>query len=81
MLLSMPLHGVDLEITGVSAKARHKYGEKLTELASRYNMELVYFQQFEEDPNFFADHLDHPGAKGWALYNKELDEFFHQATN
>lgn len=81
MLLSMPLHGPDLEITGVSAEARRKYGEKLTELAARHSVELVYFQQFEEDPAFFADHLDHPGAKGWALYNKELDEFFHQATN
>ena len=81
MLLSMPLHGADLEITGVSAKARHKYGEKLTELASRYNMELVYFQQFEEDPTFFADHLDHPGSKGWVLYDKALDDFFHRNTN
>ncbi len=81
MLLSMPLHGTDLEITGVSAKARNKYGEKLTELASRYNMELVYFQQFEEDPTFFADHLDHPGSKGWVLYDKALDDFFHRNTN
>lgn len=81
MLISMPLHGPDLEITGVSAEARRKFGEKLTALASRHSVELVYFQQFEEDPNFFADHLDHPGAKGWALYNKELDEFFHQSTN
>ena len=81
MLLSMPLHGADLEITGVSAKARRKYGEKLTELASRHSMALVYFQQFEEDPTFFADHLDHPGAKGWVLYDKALDDFFHQSTN
>lgn len=81
MLLSMPLHGTDLEITGVSAKARSKYGEKLEELATRYNMELVYFQQFEEDPTFFADHLDHPGSKGWVLYDKALDDFFHRNTN
>ena len=81
MLLSMPLHGTDLEITGVSAKARGKYGEKLKELASRHNMALVYFQQFEEDPTFFADHLDHPGSKGWVLYDKALDDFFHQTTN
>ncbi len=81
LLLSMPLHGADLEITGVSAKARHIYGEKLSSLAKRYAMQLVYFEQFEEDPTFFADHQDHPGAKGWVRYNKALDEFYHNRTD
>ncbi len=80
LLLSMPLHGADLEITGVSAKARHIYGEKLTAMAGRYAMKLVYFDQYEEDPSFFADHQDHPGAKGWVRYNKALDEFYHNRT-
>lgn len=77
LLVSMPLHGPDLEITGVSAKARHTYGEKLAALAGRYAVKLVYFNQYEEDPSFFADHQDHPGVKGWVRYNKALDEFYH----
>ncbi len=81
LLLSMPLHGADLEFTGVSAKARHIYGEKLSALAKRYAMQLVYFEQYEEDPTFFADHQDHPGTKGWVRYNKALDEFYHNRTD
>ena len=81
LLLSMPLHGADLETTGVSANARGSYGQKLASLAKRYATPLVYFQEFENDPAFWDDNLDHPGVKGWAHYNKVLDDFFHERTN
>ncbi len=81
LLLSMPLHGPDLETTGVSAGARSNYGTRLTTLAKRYTTPLVYFQEFEDDPAFWADNLDHPGIKGWAHYNKVLDDFYHERTN
>ena len=81
LLLSMPLHGADLETTGVSAEARKSYGQKLASLAKRYETPLVYFQQFENDPSFWDDSQDHPGTKGWAHYNKVLDDFFHERTN
>ena len=79
LLLSMPLHGPDLETTGVSAEARKEYGVELNALASKYGMQLVYFSQYENDPTFFADNLDHPGERGWMLFNKVLDDFYHQA--
>lgn len=78
LLLSMPLHGVDLETTGVSAEARKAYGERLKELATKYQMELVYFGQYDNDPTFFADNLDHPGERGWVILNKVLDDFYHE---
>ncbi len=78
LLLSMPLHGPALETTGVSASARKAYGERLNELASKYGMQLVYFSQYEDDPTFFADELDHPGERAWMLFNKVLDDFYHQ---
>ena len=81
LLLSMPLHGADLETTGVSAEARARYGQKLAELAKNYATPLVYFQEFENDPTFWDDSQDHPGEKGWAYYNKVLDDFFHERTN
>ena len=81
MLLSMPLHGSDLETTGVSQTARDSYGTTLASLAKRYATPLVYFRQFENDPTFWADNLDHPGEKGWAHYNKVLDDFFHERNN
>lgn len=80
LLLSMPLHGPDLETTGVSGQARASYGQRLATLAKAYATPLVYFQQFEDDPAFWDDSLDHPGVKGWAHYNKALDDFFHDRT-
>ena len=78
LLLSMPLHGPDLETTGVSADARKAYGVELKRLAEKYGVQLVYFSQYENDPTFFADNLDHPGERGWMLFNKVLDDFYHQ---
>ncbi len=78
LLISMPLHGPDLETTGVSAEARKAYGVELNRLAGKYGVQLVYFSQYENDPTFFADNLDHPGERGWMLFNKVLDDFYHQ---
>ncbi len=78
LLLSMPLHGTDLEAEGVSAGARKAYGTELNRLAGKYGIELVYFSQYEDDPTFFADTSDHPGERGWMLFNKVLDDFYHQ---
>jgi poly-D-alanine transfer protein DltD len=41
-------------------------------------VQLVYFSQYENDPTFFADNLDHPGERAWMLFNKVLDDFYHQ---
>ncbi len=78
LLLSMPLHGPDLETTGVSAEARKAYGVELNRLAGKYGVQLVYLSQYENDRSFFADNSDHPGERGWMLFNKVLDDFYHQ---
>jgi D-alanine transfer protein len=77
LLLSMPLHGNLLEDSGVSQPARRAYGQRLKSLAARYGMPLVYFQQYENDPTFFADNADHPSDRGWVLFDKVLDDFYH----
>ena len=77
LLISMPLHGADLETTGVSAEARRAYGERLGQLAATYGAQLIYFGKYENDATFFVDNLDHPGERGWMLVNKALDDFFH----
>jgi D-alanine transfer protein len=77
LLLSMPVHAQDLETVGVSLKARAAFPTQLMQVAAKYGVPLAYFQAHEDDPLFFADHLDHLGAKGWIYYNKVLDDFFH----
>lgn len=77
LILSMPVHARDLETTGVSHEARGAYETRLRSLAAAHRAPLVYFRQNENDPDFFSDNLNHLGAKGWAYYNKMLDDFFH----
>lgn len=78
LLLSMPLHGPELEATGVSAEARKAYGVELNRLAQKYGVQLVYFSQYENDATFFVDNSDHPSERGWMMFNKVLDDFYHQ---
>jgi D-alanine transfer protein len=73
----MPVHGFDLETVGVSQKARAEFPAQLRSVAAKYNAPLVYFRTHENDPEFFADHLDHLGSKGWIYFNKTLDDFYH----
>ncbi len=77
LILSMPVHARDLETTGVSQSARSAYESRLRKITTEHGAPLVYFRQNEDDPDFFSDNLDHLGAKGWAFYNKMLDDFFH----
>jgi D-alanine transfer protein len=80
LLLSMPVHGADLEAVGVSKKARAAYPQRMHDAVAPFNMPLVYFKQHEDDPLFFSDHFDHLGAKGWVYYDETLDAFFHEET-
>ena len=50
--------------------------DQLKAMAAKYKMPLVYFQQYENDATFFADNLDHPGERGWVLFDKVLDDFY-----
>ena len=78
LMLSMPVHGEDLEQVGVSPKARGAYPDRIQRLTARYAVPFVYFHEHEDDPWFFHDHFDHLGAKGWVYYNKMLDDFYHE---
>ena len=73
----MPIHGQDLEISGVSLEARDTYITRLQSLANSYQVPLVYYKKNEDDPTFFVDKDDHPAVAGWVYYNQTLDSFFH----
>jgi poly-D-alanine transfer protein DltD len=77
LVLSMPVHGSDLETTGVSRLAQADYSHRLKTLAQRHQVPHTYYGAHEEDPTFFADNLDHLGPKGWVYYNQTLNEFYH----
>jgi D-alanine transfer protein len=77
LLMSMPVHAKDLEIVGCFTQGARRLPERMSLLAAEHGARLVYFQKHEEDPLFFADHLDHLSSLGWTYYNETLDDFFH----
>ncbi len=77
LILSMPLAGDFYDNAGVSRSVRDEYYKKLPALVERYHFPVVEFQEHDEDPAFLIKHQSHLTAKGWAYYDRALDDFFH----
>src|ERR1043166_4380710 len=76
-ILSMPLAGPFYDHAGVSRSARDEFYTKLPALVEQYHFPVVEFQEHDEDPAFLIRHQSHLTAKGWAYYDRALDDFFH----
>jgi D-alanine transfer protein len=63
---------------GVSREARETYYDRMRQLAGRYHFPLVEFEQHDADPAFLITHREHPTPRGWMVYNRALDDFFHK---
>jgi D-alanine transfer protein len=77
LILSMPLSGEFYDHAGVSRSARDEFYRKLPALVDQYHFQAVEFQEHDEDPAFLIRHESHLTAKGWAYYDRALDDFFH----
>jgi len=77
LILSMPLGGQFYDHAGVSPSARDEFYRKLPALVEQYHFPVVEFQEHDEDPAFLIRQTPHLTAKGWAYYDRALDDFFH----
>jgi D-alanine transfer protein len=77
LILSMPLGGDFYDHAGVSRSARDEFYRKLPALVEQYHFPVVEFQEHDEDPAFLIRHQSHLTAKGWAYYDRGLDDFYH----
>jgi D-alanine transfer protein len=77
LILSMPLGGNFYDHAGVSRAARNEFYGKLPALVEQYHFPVVEFQEHDEDPAFLIRQEPHLTAKGWAYYDRALDDFFH----
>jgi len=77
LILSMPLGGDFYDHAGVSRSARDAFYKKLPALVEQYQFPVVEFQEHDEDPPFLIKNQPHLTAKGWAYYDRALDDFFH----
>jgi D-alanine transfer protein len=78
LILSMPLGGEFYDHDGISRSARDEFYRKLPALAQQYHFPAVEFQEHDEDPAFLIKQQPHLTAKGWAYYDRALDDFFHR---
>lgn len=76
LILSMPIDAYAAR--GVSRSAREVYYNRMHELARRYHLAVIEFEDHDADPTFLIAHREHPTSKGWMYYNKALDNFFHK---
>src|SRR5262245_13687933 len=77
LILSMPLGGNFYDHAGISRSARDEFYRKLPALVNQYRFPVVEFQEHDEDPAFLIRQQPHLTAKGWAYYDRALDDFFH----
>lgn len=77
LILSMPLGGHFYDQAGVSRSARDEFYRKLPALVEQYHFSVIEFQDHDEDPTFLIRQQPHLTAKGWAYYDRALDDFFH----
>ena len=77
LILSMPLGGHFYDHAGVSRAARDEFYKKLPAVVERYHFPVVEFADHDEDQAFLIRQQPHLTAKGWAYYDRALDDFFH----
>ncbi len=76
LLLDIPWYASYYDSKGVGAGIRDTYYARLQSLADKYHTPLATFQDHEYDPNFLLDSRSHISAKGWMLFNRDIDAFW-----
>ncbi len=78
LLLSRPINGTYWTALGVSAQDRQTfYYGRLQQLAQRYGVPVVDFQEHDMDKYFGVDPSSHTSGLGWVYVDQTLDAFYH----
>ncbi len=78
LLLSRPINGTYWTELGVTAPIRQAiYYDRLQQLAERYHVPLVDFQDHDTDKYFNVDPTSHTSRLGWVYVDQALDAFYH----
>jgi D-alanine transfer protein len=77
LLLSQPIPGKYYDRIGISAAARSEYYARLRQVAGKYNVAVVDFEDHDNDIFFVTDPNSHLSREGWAYYDRALDAFYH----
>ncbi len=80
LVLNTPIKGVFWEFTGVSAAARARFYQHFDSVTAPFGFPTRGFAEYDSDPNFLMEFGSHLSQKGWLVYDKTIDGFYHEAT-
>ena len=75
--ITQPFNGITSDAAGVSPRARRVCYDRLQAALRSTGYSAPDFTGCEEDRFFFSDE-DHPSAKAWIFYDREIDRFYEE---
>ena len=79
LIMQLPLNGPYLDYLGVSPQARAAFYRRFEAVASRHGVIALDFHEFDGDTLVLRVPGTHPSPKGWILYDRALDSFYHDS--
>lgn len=77
LILGIPIPGSYADYLGVSAGARQVYYQMLRDAVRPYGVPLEEFEDHEGDNLFFYNPGAHLSSKGWVIFSRVIDAFYH----
>ena len=78
-MLNTPLKGPFLDYTGTSAAARQRFYARFDSVTASFGVPARNFAAYDGDPMFLMEPGSHLSEKGWAVYDRTIDAFHHDA--
>ena len=77
LLLGRPMNADYYSALGISESAQQQFYIKLHQVAQRYGVPVVDFQDHAQDKYFGVDPAPHTSREGWVYVDQAMDAFYH----
>jgi D-alanine transfer protein len=79
LVLDTPLKGVYWDYVGVSGRARDRFYRQFDSATAPFHVAARNFSEYDADPLFLSEPRSHLSAKGWAVYDRTINAFYHDS--
>ena len=79
LILNSPLKGIWWDYRGVSLAARQRFYQRFDSVSTSYGFRPATFAERDADRNFLAESRSHLSGKGWAVYDRTMNAFYHDS--
>jgi poly-D-alanine transfer protein DltD len=81
LILSTPLKGAYWNYVGVSASARDRVYRRFDSATASFQFPGRNFSERDGDVLFLSEPRSHLSAKGWLVYDRTIDAFYHDTLH